>query len=125
MVIKMLTSQKLFVYLFSGCAILIGWGILRATPPQQLFQESDKVAHFIAFAALSFTGRLAFKQANSYLYWSVMIVLAFSMEYLQGLLQASRYSSIEDALANAVGVFIVLFVFGFFHRYKNRKQIVG
>jgi len=117
----MLTRQKFFVYLFTASAILIGWGILRATPPQQLFQESDKVAHFIAFAALSFTGRLAFKQVNSYLYWSVMIVLAFSMEYLQGMLQASRYSSIEDAIANAVGVFIVLIAFGIFYSYKNRK----
>jgi VanZ family protein len=121
----MLTSQKLFVFLFTASAILIGWGILRATPPQQLFEESDKVAHFIAFAALSFTGRLAFKQANSYIYWSVMIVLAFSMEYLQGMLQASRYSSIEDAIANAVGVFMVLVVFSFFHSYKNRKLRVS
>jgi len=125
MVIKMLTSQKLFVLLFAGCALLIGWGILKAAPPQQLFQDSDKVAHLIAFAALSFTGRLAFKQASSYLYWSVMIVLAFSMEYLQGILQETRYSSIEDAIANAVGVFIVLFVFGFFHNYKNRKPRVS
>jgi len=121
----MLTSQKIFVFLFMASTLLIGWGLFRATPPQQLFQESDKVAHLIAFAALSFTGRLAFKHASSYLYWSVMIGLAFSMEYLQGLLQASRYSSIEDAIANALGVCIVLFVFVFFHSYKNRKHRVN
>ena len=83
---------------------MLVWGVFRATPPKELFEQSDKVAHLIAFAGLSFTGRMAMPAANGVLYWFVMVGLAVALEYLQGLVQITRLSSIEDAVANIAGI---------------------
>ena len=100
----MLFNKRLFQVLFATCIALVFWGIFRSTPPAELFDQSDKVAHLIAFAGLSFTGRIAMPDLTAAIYWPVMATLAVLLEYLQGALQVSRVSSVEDAIANMLGV---------------------
>ncbi|MEH6443352.1 MAG: VanZ family protein [Oceanospirillaceae bacterium] len=106
MKVQVLFNQTLFRLLFVISIGLVFWGIFRSTPPKELFEQSDKAAHFIAFAGLSFTGRIAMPKLNAMIYWPVMAGLAFSLEYLQGFVQVSRLSSIEDGVANLAGVAI-------------------
>ncbi|NQZ33370.1 MAG: VanZ family protein [Oceanospirillaceae bacterium] len=115
----MRTSQAFFTGLFFCCIAVVSWGIFRATPPQELFQQSDKVAHLLAFAGLAFTGRLALVNINGYLYWPAMAVIAMAMEYAQGIFQISRYSSVEDAMANVTGVLLALLVCGVGRKVRN------
>ena len=100
----MLFNKRLFQVLFATCIALVFWGIFRSTPPKELFNQSDKVAHLIAFAGLSFTGRIAMPKLTAAIYWPVMVTLAVFLEYFQGALQVSRVSSAEDAIANILGV---------------------
>ena len=95
-------------------------GIFRATPPQEIFQQSDKVAHLLAFAGLAFSGRLALANSRGYLYWPVMAVIATAMEYAQGWVQISRYTSVEDAIANVAGVALALLVYRVGRKVRGR-----
>lgn len=88
----------------------LAYGIFRPTPPERIFENSDKVGHFIAFFGVSFIGRLAIHKIPNWIYWSCWFVLAGLLEYLQGVLQPLRHFSIEDAYANAVGVAISILV---------------
>lgn len=107
MVIKMHIKkciQMVSTVLFICCLIAVSWGVFRSTPPQEIFYQSDKVLHVLAFALLAFTGRMAMPMLSSFLYWPIIAVIVVSMEYLQGVLQFTRISSLEDAVANLVGV---------------------
>jgi VanZ family protein len=97
-------SQIAYIVLFIGCVIVVSWGIFISTPPQAAFHQSDKILHVLAFALLAFTGRGAMQMLSPFLFWPVIAAIAMLMEYLQGALQATRISSLEDALANLVGV---------------------
>lgn len=88
----------------------LAYGIFRPAPPERIFENSDKVGHFIAFFGVSFMGRLALYKIPSWIYWSSWFVLAGLLEYLQGALRPLRHFSIEDAYANAIGVVIAIIV---------------
>ncbi|WP_415905223.1 hypothetical protein ACMXYW_03395 [Neptuniibacter sp. QD48_55] len=88
----------------------LAYGIFRPSPPERIFENSDKAGHFIAFFSVSFMGRLALYKISSWIYWSSWFLLAGLLEHLQGALQPSRHFSIEDAYANAVGVVIAIIV---------------
>lgn len=47
---------------FLLCAGVVAYGIFRATPPPQLFHQSDKVGHVLAFLGLSLTAWWAFRR---------------------------------------------------------------
>ena len=47
---------------------------------------------------------MAMPMLSSLLYWPTITVIVVSMEYLQGALQFTRISSLEDAIANLAGV---------------------
>ncbi|WP_415902904.1 VanZ family protein [Neptuniibacter sp. QD29_5] len=84
------------------------YGIFRPTPPERIFENSDKVGHFIAFLSVSLLGRLALYKIPSLTYWSSWFVLACSLEFLQEILQPLRHFSAADAFANTIGVFIAM-----------------
>ncbi len=93
-------------------------------PPQKVFEQSDKVAHILAFAGLAFSGRLAMPQLSGPIYWPLIATVAMAMEYTQGLVQESRMSSVEDAVANFLGVAIAMVVSIFFKKVVSRKSEV-
>jgi VanZ family protein len=97
-------SRLIFIILFICCAIAVIWGVFRSTPPQHVFHQSDKILHLLAFAVLAFTGRIATLKLSPFLYWPTIAVIAVSIECVQGALQTTRISSLEDALANLLGV---------------------
>ena len=69
---------------------------------------SDKLDHFLAYAALSIGFSLIIRQRKS-LWWVLFGLISFgiSMEYLQGL-TGYRYADPKDALANSTGVIVGL-----------------
>jgi VanZ family protein len=113
MVIKMLPknrNQVISIILFICCAMAVSWGIFRSIPPQEVFPQSDKVLHVLAFCLLAFTGKMAMPKILSYIYWPIIVVVVILMEYIQGALQITRTSSVEDALANLVGVVLAFVI---------------
>ncbi len=97
--------------LFIFALAVLAYGIFRPAPPERIFENSDKVGHFIAFFGVSFLGRLAIHKLPAIIYWGTWFGLAGLLEYLQGELRPMRHFSIEDAYANAIGVAIALTVF--------------
>ena len=109
--------------LFLLCACIVGYGIFRATPPQQLFHQSDKVGHAFALLALSLTAYWAFKGVRWFYFWPVMLGLAPLLEYLQGEWRPLRVYSIEDSYANMVGVaiaFLLVLLLKLIVLFRNR-----
>lgn len=66
-------------------------------------QWSDKVQHFIAYAAL--TGPLAIAFGRKRFVWAVVVATAYGllMEFAQGWMTADRVPSLLDTLANIAG----------------------
>jgi len=95
------------------------WGVLRSTPPQQYFEESDKVLHLLAFGSVAFVGRLALLHMRDVIYWPLIMSGAISLELVQGWLWTSRHFSLFDAAANVVGVQLAAVA------YLVVKRIVG
>lgn len=93
---------------FLVCCVLLAYGLFRPTPPPELFEESDKVGHLLAFLALALTARLAFPRLPAALLWSSMLLLAPAMEGAQHWLQPTRQLSLMDAGANFAGVVLAL-----------------
>jgi len=117
-------SRILAIGLFALCIAVVSWGIFRAMPPQKVFEESDKVAHLLAFAGLAFSGRLAMPQLSGHIYWPLIATVAMAMEYTQGLVQASRMSSVEDAVANLVGVGVALLFWVGFQKFRRARLVL-
>ena len=108
----MTNRYHLIIWALFICALAaLAYGIFRPSPPERLFENSDKVGHFIAFFGVSFLGRLAIHKLHTIIYWGTWFGLAGLLEYLQGALRPMRHFSIEDAYANAIGVAIALTVF--------------
>ncbi|MFI8568988.1 VanZ family protein [Rhodococcus sp. NPDC078407] len=66
------------------------------------FEHSDKIIHFVLFAALAYTSRLAEIGWVGTALW-VLLFAALS-EFLQAILPLGRSGSVIDALADAAGV---------------------
>jgi hypothetical protein len=85
---------------------LLLWGVLRAQTPPDLFNQSDKWMHFLAFFGFSLATCFAFCKHVSWRVW-VWALLLFSapgLEYLQHYLQATRHFSLGDVAGNVSGV---------------------
>jgi VanZ family protein len=91
---------------FLGCLSAVLYGIFRPTPPEMIFENSDKVGHLLAFFLLSVTARLAMPYMPWYWFWTIFVELAFLLEYLQGLWMPLRQFSLQDSYANLCGVAI-------------------
>jgi len=90
--------------LFGTCCAVFLYGLLRPESPPQLFEQSDKALHLLAFAALALSSRLAFPRMPAGLLWGGMLVLAPFLEWLQKALQPARQFSELDIAANLLGV---------------------
>ena len=124
MVIKMRISRILAISLFAICIAVVSWGVFRAMPPQEIFEQSDKIAHLLAFAGLAFSGRMAMPKLNGHIYWPLITTVAMAMEYTQGLVQASRLSSVEDAIANVMGVAIAMLVWVGVQKFRRARLVL-
>lgn len=84
------------------------YGLFRPESPPELFEQSDKFLHLLAFGALALSSRLAFDRVAGWRLWGVLFALAPLLEWLQHVLQPVRQFSGEDMLANALGVLLAL-----------------
>ncbi len=112
-------KHRLTKPLFFISLILLLYGVLRSTPPQQYFEHSDKVLHVIAFFSVTFLGRLGLITIPGRVYWPIAIISSAGLELLQGVLWTTRIFSIGDGVANIAGVFLAMFVYStlrYFHR---------
>ena len=100
---------------------ILAYGIFRPTPPPELFNNSDKVGHVIAFLGVSFVGRLALHSIPAALYWGIWFILAGLLEYLQHEFRPERYFSLQDAYANTAGVVIAIIATLLVGRFINQR----
>ena len=98
--------------LFGVCCALLGYGLFRPESPPELFVNSDKFMHVLAFAGLAFSARLAFRRASGAGLWPLLLGLAPLAEWLQHRWQPVRQYSHEDMLANLAGVLLALLAWG-------------
>lgn len=92
--------------LFLVTAALLAYGLLRPESPPDLFKNSDKAIHLLAFGGFSLAARLAFLRAPAWLLWGALLLCAPLSEWLQYELQASRQFSWFDIYANLAGVIL-------------------
>ncbi|OMH25774.1 hypothetical protein BGP75_24945 [Motiliproteus sp. MSK22-1] len=102
---------------FLLCLLVVLYGILQPVPSRQLFVNSDKIIHVLAFICLALTARIAVPQGNWI--WLVIFCLAPLLEYLQGQLSPLRSYSLEDGYANVVGVLIALIFVKLHQKYQS------
>lgn len=96
------------VGLFVVCCSLLGYGLFRPESPPNLFDESDKVLHVLAFGALALSSRLVFVRVPGWALWLLLGLSAPVLEWLQHYFQPSRQFSLSDILANLLGVALAL-----------------
>lgn len=90
--------------LFVACCAVFLYGMFRPESPPELFEQSDKALHLLAFGALALSSRLAFLRAPGWLLWGGLLALAPLLEWLQHYLQPGRQFSELDIAANLLGV---------------------
>ncbi|WP_020679380.1 hypothetical protein [Marinobacterium rhizophilum] len=81
---------------FLCCVAGLLYGIFRAAPPPDLFDQSDKGGHLLAFGALGLSSRLAFLRQPGLVLWPTLVSLAPLLEWLQHQLRPLRIYSLED-----------------------------
>ncbi|SFM70196.1 hypothetical protein SAMN05216217_11249 [Halopseudomonas yangmingensis] len=91
--------------LFLGCLSMFLYGMFRPAGPPGSLAPWDKELHFLAFAALTFTGRLAYPRVRWFFFWPLMLALAPFSEWLQDRLHRTRVFDTGDIIANLLGVF--------------------
>ena len=84
------------------------YGNLRPSPPEQIFEHSDKAGHGISFMLLAISAKLAMFTVRPALLWTLLFIFAFVLEYLQGITRPLRQFSFSDVYANLFGVFLAL-----------------
>jgi len=93
-------------------------GIFNPEPLPKLFKHSDKYEHAAAFFVVSMAGAFYFQRFKvMVLYWLVWLILAYSLEYLQGFYLPRRTFDLFDVYANALGVVVAFVLWIFRHFY--------
>lgn len=111
--------------LFLGCLAGVFYGLFRETPPPQVFEESDKIGHLLAFAALTLTALLCFPRRLMGLVIVIMLGFAASSEYLQAALRPQRFFSELDMYANISGVVIIYVAWILYYLFATRQHNGG
>ncbi len=101
-----LAALRILAFLI--CCVAMGYGLFRPEPPPELFEDSDKFFHVVAFAGLAFVTRLAFPFAPAWLVWGLLYAQGPVLEYLQHFLRSTRMFSYGDIFANFCGVTLAL-----------------
>lgn len=122
----LITCEKKTQYaiwlIFICSLVVLAYGLFRQLPPERIFENSDKVGHFLAFLIVPFIGRLALHQLKSIFYWSTWLMLAIALEYLQGEFRPQRHFSIADAYANAFGVITAIGCSALLNQHIERNR---
>lgn len=85
------------------------------------FPHLDKIIHATLFAALTFTGYLAYSKFQPWVY-SGLICYGVLTEVLQGILTVTRYASFYDWLADATGILIGALLIKMFNMYAKTQS---
>ncbi|MBV1790199.1 hypothetical protein KQ940_19260 [Marinobacterium sp. D7] len=119
-------KSALFLQLPFWCALAaLLYGLLRPQSPPDLFYQSDKWLHLLAFAALAVCARVAFHFFSTGMLWGTLLLTAPGLELLQHLLQPHRTFSLYDALANLTGVILGAAMCWVFQRgYASRARVL-
>lgn len=112
------------VLLLCGVVTVLMYGLFRPQSPPDLFINSDKWLHLLAFMGLAFCARLAYPMQPALLVWLVLFACAPGLEYLQHVLQPVRTFSGYDAWANASGVLCGLLIWGLFRWGRVQKLAI-
>ena len=99
------------------CAIL-AFG-LSPVPAPQWFAHQDKVHHFLGFAALAISMRLALPNVATGRLLLACVALAALVEVGQGVLLAARTASFADWLASALGAIAGAFILWLLRRHNG------
>ncbi|OIN07909.1 hypothetical protein [Oceanisphaera psychrotolerans] len=99
---------RLRLVIFFMFLVALFYGLFRPTPPPDLFGDSDKYMHLVAFFCLGVSARFAFVRLPGAWVWGALLASAPLLEYLQHYFQPHRTFSWFDALANAGGVLLAL-----------------
>jgi VanZ family protein len=99
-------GQRWLTGVFLACGLVLMYGIFRPAPPPELFEQSDKFMHLLAFAALTLSGRAALIRLSALPFWSLFLMLGPALEVAQHWFQPGRVFSIEDAIANIAGTLL-------------------
>jgi VanZ family protein len=105
--------------IFILCLLAFSYGVFRPEPPPQLFEDSDKAWHILAFAGLGFSAALALDRLPAWLLWSAMIAAAPLIEWLQHIAQPVREFSAGDIWGNLVGVLLGYLAWMMFRRLSH------
>lgn len=85
-------------------AAAIVWLSLTPSPPHLDFANSDKLGHFLAYAALMFWFAMAYRSTRARLaYGAAWIALGIALELAQAA-TGTRSFELADMAANALGV---------------------
>lgn len=92
--------------LFFLCLGIFCWGVFRPDSPPELFEDSDKALHVLAFMGLGLCSALAAAGRRGAAWvWPALLLAAPLTEWAQHALQpATRDFSLGDILGNLAGV---------------------
>lgn len=111
--------------LFLACLAVFCYGVFRPESPPELFQESDKVMHVLAFLVMGLCSALAaWGRRYAWLVWPALAAAAPLVEWLQHALQpGTRDFSLGDIAGNLVGVVLAALAWRIIIRWL--KPVVG
>ena len=106
-------SSRWFTYSIANIALLalIGWGALAYAPPiPKIFEQQDKLEHFLAFGAFMMWLTAMVRPSRWKLSLGVAILAAAGLEIAQATLTSSRSGDLPDFIASCSGILVSLCV---------------
>ncbi|MEH6542449.1 MAG: hypothetical protein V7721_00775 [Porticoccaceae bacterium] len=124
--IKLMASVKNSVIarwaLFLSVSAVVLYAIFRPAPIPAFFGHAGTIDHVVAFLALAVTARMVFLMLPKIGFWLAMLVTAFILEYLQGVIRPLRLFDMYDVYANLIGVLLAMAFMELFSRDVLRAR---
>jgi len=110
--------------LFCACLAVFCYGVFRPESPPELFNESDKAMHVLAFLGLGLCGALAaYGRRGAWGVWPALAAAAPLVEWLQHALQpATRDFSLGDIGGNLAGAALAAFAWWLALRWRREHR---